>query len=232
MVDSNMKKKLIVKNIIQETEDAITLVFAQEEGEEKLHYEAGQYLHLFIGDRSKMYTLSSAPFEEFLHVSVKKHRDFSLQLHDLKIGDEIEYLGPFGFLTLSEIEDEQKDYDMIILSAGIGITPFYSILKEKAQEGFPHTTHLFYANKDKEHTLFYQQFTEMEEQYQNFHAHHYWSVDDNKLSLEKIKNEIQNLDSKVYLICGPTRFVEDFWKQLKDAGVNEDFIYTESFFAQ
>ena len=227
-----MKKKLIVKNIIKETEDTITLVFAQEEGEEKLHYEAGQYLHLFIGERSKMYTISSAPYEDFIHISVKKHKDFSLLLHELKVGDEIEYLGPFGFLTLSEIEEEQRNYDMIILSAGIGITPFYSILKEKAREGFSHTTHLFYANKDREHTIFYQQFSDMEKEHPNFHVHHYWSAEDNKLSLEKIKNEIKDFDSKVFLICGPTLFVEDFWKQLKNVGVDEDVIYTESFFAQ
>ena len=227
-----MKKKLIVKNIIKETEDTITLVFAQETGEEKLQYEAGQYLHLFIDDRSKMYTLSSAPYEDFIHISVKKHKDFSLLLHELKIGDEIEYLGPFGFLTLSEIDEDQKDYDMVILSAGIGITPFYSILKEKAREGFSDTTHLFYANKDREHTIFYQQFSDMEKEHPNFHVHHYWSVEDNKLSLEKIKNEIKDFDSKIFLICGPTLFVEDFWKQLKDVGVDEDVIYTESFFAQ
>lgn len=226
------KKKLILKEIIKETVDTNTLVFSQQEGEGKFIFEAGQYLNLFIDGVSKMYTISSAPHEKDICISIKKQRNFSVKLHDLKIGDEIQYLGPFGFLTLTDIDDEKRKNDLVFISAGIGITPFFSILKSEKESGFKNKISLFYSNKNQENTIFHNQFEKISNETDAFEINHYWSELENRMSIEKIKNRLDDLKNKTYLICGPIKFVEEFWKELKDRGVEEDDIHTESFFAQ
>ena len=52
------------------------------------------------------------------------------------------------------------------------------------------------------------------------------------MTIDKIENEVKNFDDKIFLICGPIKFVEEFWAELKNKGVDEDNILTESFFAQ
>ncbi len=224
------KKKLILKNVIQETEDTKTLVFAFPNGADRFDFLAGQYLHLFIGDESKMYTISSAPHENEVKVTVKAEKNFSLKLHALKEGDEIEYLGPMGFLTLEEREENQREKDIIFLAAGIGITPFFSMIQAERKNGFSQRMTLFYANKNKKRTVFYDALEDIQKESENFHVYHYWSEEENKLNYEKIREKVGK--ENMYYICGPTQFVEDFWKALKDDGVDEDDILTESFFIQ
>lgn len=110
-------------------------------------WQAGQALpvRLRIPGRTesvvRAYTVSSAPSDEALRISVKREHQggpergsglVSCFLHDgVREGDLIEALAPRGAFTL----DAASDRPAVLLSAGIGVTPMLAMLRHMAAEG-------------------------------------------------------------------------------------------------
>ena len=125
------------------------------EFEEEFIWRAGQYMIAKIDHepkdlRGKMrfITISSAPHEKVIRITTrffgKKASSFKKALDSLKIGKHIEIKGPDGNIFIG---DFKKNY--VFIAGGIGITPFYSILKQLEFEDKMPRIKLLYANKDK-----------------------------------------------------------------------------------
>ena len=78
-----------VRRVRRETDDTVTIYF--EVPGYDFCYTAGQYITVFFDDSStpegKAYSLSSAPHEKWLSITVKKVGEYSGRLHDLRAGD-------------------------------------------------------------------------------------------------------------------------------------------------
>ena len=148
--------KLISKTV--ETEDTITLRFDVGDGS-KLSFIPGQYVIAYIkgdfGIQGKAYTISSIPSDKLMALTVKKMGKFSTALHDLKIGSAVTMEGPKGSFF-----PDRNGKEVVFLAAGIGITPFLSIIRAYAKDGLSDSRkiHLFYSNKTKEDISFFDEF--------------------------------------------------------------------------
>ncbi len=105
-------------------------------------FKAGQHLPLRVSlplsQQSHMpplirtYSLSSAPSDGFFRISVKRDGQASVYLHDqVKIGDLLQARSPQG----SFVVDPQERRPLVLLGAGIGVTPMLSMLREVIYEG-------------------------------------------------------------------------------------------------
>src|SRR5687768_11786781 len=125
---------LRVKNIIQETKDAISVVFEQP-ASGKISYKPGQFLTLISNVNGKevrrAYSLCSSPFvDQDLVVSVKRVENglMSNWLPDnLKVGSTLRIMEPMGQFT-TEYNAGNKRH-IILFAGGSGITPMMSIIK-------------------------------------------------------------------------------------------------------
>jgi ferredoxin-NADP reductase len=52
------------------------------------------------------------------------------------------------------------------------------------------------------------------------------------MSAEAIVKAVGDAPEQEFFICGSISFVRDMWKGLKLAGIPEENLYTEAFFAQ
>ncbi len=228
------KIKLKIIKINNETENVKTLEF-----DKKIDFKAGQFLNLYLekDGHGKPYTISSAPGEN-LRITVKKIGVFSGKLHNLKIGDIISADGPFGFLILDEVENNK---DIVFVAGGIGITPFFSIIQDYLKIDNSKKMILFYSNRNLDSIIFKKELEKIKEKYQNFEIYHFLSREkqsqnlQNNIFLKRL--EIKNIEQKInditnynYFICGSVSYVNDFWKGLKEKGVDEDNIFIEAFF--
>jgi hypothetical protein len=101
-------------------------------------FRAGQHLPLRIvlpGTAApviRTYSVSSAPSDAFFRISVKRAGAVSNYLHDhIKVGDLLEARAPQGGFVV----DASERRPLVLLSAGVGVTPLLSMLREVVYEG-------------------------------------------------------------------------------------------------
>lgn len=100
-------------------------------------FQAGQHLPIRLytgaaGPLIRTYTISTAPSDSGLRISVKREGAASRWLHDeVKVGDRIEARAPAGRFTI----DAAVRRPAVLLSAGVGITPMLAMLRYLVYEG-------------------------------------------------------------------------------------------------
>ena len=216
-------KEYRVAKIEDESDSVKSFYFT---AEELPSFEAGQYVSIAreINGQNviRQYTLSDAMNNECLRISVKKDMTMSELLHsDLKEGDTVKLSRPSGDFLLN-LENQN---DKVFISAGIGITPFVSMMKkcEKEDVSFKHV----HCDKDYKAVPFKNLFVDNGS---------ILFLEDNE-SLESAKKGMFNLEAtekkelqnKDYYICGPVGFMKAAIASLREAGVTDDNINYEFF---
>jgi ferredoxin-NADP reductase len=81
------------------------------------------------------FSIATAPYEDFIMVATRlRDTAFKRVLRSVPLGTEVKIEGPFGNLRLHN----DKSRAAVVLTGGIGITPFRSILLHAAKEKLPH----------------------------------------------------------------------------------------------
>ncbi|WP_130906597.1 pyridoxamine 5'-phosphate oxidase family protein [Pseudomonas sp. Sample_16] len=99
-------------------------------------FQAGQHLPLRFNIDGEVhirtYSLSSAPSDDFFRISVKRDGRVSSHLHEhIRVGDLLEARAPQGHFTVAANERRP----LVLLAAGVGITPLLSMLREVVYQG-------------------------------------------------------------------------------------------------
>jgi nitric oxide dioxygenase len=124
----------------EETADVATFLLRPAGGGTPQPFQAGQYVSVQVeladgAKQIRQYSLVSAPDAEIRQISVKREREadsspageVSNRLHDaVQPGQVLRISAPFGDLVL----DAAPDRPLLLVSAGIGVTPMVSILAE------------------------------------------------------------------------------------------------------
>ena len=162
---------LQVKDVIQETSDAVTIEFWHPLSEQ-IKYQAGQFLTLIVpADNGKKvrrsYSMSTSPHSDTsVGVTVKRVKGglVSNYLCDkVSKGDFIEAIEPMGRFVF--IPDAEQERHLVLIGAGSGITPLMSIAKSALQMEPKSKVSLLYGNRTPESIIFREQLLELENQY-------------------------------------------------------------------
>lgn len=97
---------------------------------------AGQHLPLRFNLDGEVhirtYSLSGAPSDDFFRISIKREGRVSTHLHEqIRVGDVLEARLPQGHFTVAALERRP----LVLLAAGVGITPLLSMLREVVYQG-------------------------------------------------------------------------------------------------
>ena len=127
-----------IARIVQESASIRSFHLEPEDGAGLPLFEAGQYLPIRVCPGAsepaliRAYTISVAPADRSLRISVKRDGAASQHLHDrLAAGDRIEARAPDGAFTIDTTESRPA----VLLSAGVGITPMLAMLRHIVFEG-------------------------------------------------------------------------------------------------
>lgn len=131
-------RTLRVSRIVEESQSIRSFYLEPIDGVGLPRFEAGQHLPvrfcLSEGQTPlvRTYSLSSAPSDDFFRISVKRDGRVSTHLHErIREGDLIETRAPQGRFTVKP--DERRP--LVLLAAGVGVTPLLSMLREVIYEG-------------------------------------------------------------------------------------------------
>ncbi len=131
-------RHLRVTRIVEESSTISSFYLEPHDGAGMPRFEAGQHLpvrfSLVEGQPAlvRTYSVSSAPSDNFFRISVKRDGLVSSHLHNqIRVGDLIEARAPQGRFTVQA--DEHRP--LVLLAAGVGVTPLLSMLREVIYEG-------------------------------------------------------------------------------------------------
>ena len=238
---------LKVKAIVQETKDAITIVFEQPQGA-GITYKAGQFLTLIVPVQGKevrrAYSLCTSPFvDSDLAVTVKRVEKglMSNWLPDnLKAGQTVRIMEPMGQFT-TEYNAKQKRH-MVLFAGGSGITPMMAILKSILSQEPESMVSLIYCNRDIDSIIFKNALDELETKdegrLQIIHvldnAPMNWTGYSGLLNHDMLTRLFERMpdwgiDKTTYLMCGPEGMMKNVEELLAERRIPKEKVFKESF---
>ena len=185
---------------------------------------------------SRVFSIASAPHEDFIMVATRlRDTAFKRVLSSLPLGTEVRVDGPFGDLRLHN----DKSRAAVLLTGGIGITPFRSILLNAAKEKRPQRIFLFFGNRRPEDAAFLDELQNLEKQNPNYRliacmnemerSHRVWHGETGVIDAQMLAKHLTEVASPIYYITGPPTMVQAMHATLKDAGADDDDSRTEEF---
>jgi len=199
-------------------------------------HKPGQFMYIKIKSETKEllkhFTISSSPSEDHLEFTKKlTGSDFSNALDALKVGDKAGINGPFGFFTF------EGEFEKIgILTGGIGITPFRSMVRYCTDKQMATNIVLLYGNHCEKDIVFKKEFKEIQGQNKNFKVvftlsepDEGWTGRKGRINLDMVKTEIPDYKERFFYTAGPPPLVEAMNNLLKELNLPPDQVKKEDF---
>lgn len=239
---------LRVRQVIQETADAISIVF--DHPEEKITYKPGQFFTLMpVIDGKKVrraYSVCTSPYTDpYPAVTVKRVEGglvSNFLADNLKTGDVLEVMEPMGTFTVEPRAEHTRH--IILLGGGSGITPLMSIAKSVLQQEPNSQVSLIYANRNENSIIFRTTLEELQQSYPDrFKLIHVldeaplnWECPTGLLIPSLLKELLQQLpqtpaEGTEYFMCGPEGMMVNVEETLKELPIPKERIHRESFVA-
>jgi len=217
-----------------------SFVFMPVDDKPIIGFQPGQYLGIEVSDPSRefkeirQYSLSNKANDQTYRISVKREENevpgiVSNYLHDeVHIGDNINLYAPAGDFFFND-----RQAPVVLLSAGVGITPMQAILETLAQQSYNHPVQYLHACENSEQHSFDQRTTELIKQ-NNWQQHIWYRTEDvsqqhiqqGMMDFTKIDLPIEQGD---FYLCGPIPFMQFAKQQLLTLGVTASNIHYEVF---
>ena len=244
----------VVEKIVDES-SVIKSFYLQPDNHAVPSFKPGQFLtvKLSVGgkDTIRTYTVSSAPADTSLRISVKREQSsdnsvpdgiFSNHIHDqLRVGDIIHAKAPCGAFTY----DTSQQRPAVLLAGGVGITPMVSMARHALIEGVRtraiRPTTLISAAKNVEQRAFFKELEDIEQQ-SGGSIRSFWALSEIDESMEAgrdyhhhgrisaaLLQAILPLDDYDFYLCGPGPFMQSMYDMLRELGVNDARVYAEEF---
>lgn len=240
-LDDGFWQTLKIERIVQETPDTKSLYLVRPDGAALPDFMAGQYVSIALesnGQRQiRQYSLSDSNNQPYWRITVKREAPtqrptgfVSSLLHELEVGDTLKAGTPYGDFVL-----QADDAAVVLISAGVGITPMVSILNTLAEQKTTLPVRFIHAARhpnqvaldadiakavqnlpDFRSAFFYEQPADVSEAFTGL------------MDLERVS--LEDLPEKTgYYLCGPLAFMRVQRQYLQAQGVPAQRIHYEVF---
>ena len=219
------------------------------------NYAAGQYAFFDIGGvyndpegPVRHFSLASSPTEEEIIISTRiRDTPYKKRLSSLEIGSKAKVTKPLGKFVLHD------DYSKpaVLLSGGIGVTPFRSMIKYATDKQLPIRIVMFDSNRNIPNILYKEEFdgclikntnlkivytiTEKEDDNQPSSAtdvNKEWKGERGRIDKAMLERHLDDdeIKNSIYYICGPPGMLNAIKELLQNSlQIPKDQIRTEEF---
>jgi uncharacterized protein len=168
----------------------------------------------------------------------------SSAFQQLTVGDEVELRAPRGHFTL----DGGSFRPLVLIAAGIGITPVYAMLQAHLRRPGAPPVYLIYGGKSPDEVAFRETLDGLAAAHPHLHLHWVFSGTDQpgrprgRITSALVRELLADLyilldgrridlpwhEAEIYM-CGPNDFCETILAELTAQGANPDHLYFERF---
>jgi len=202
-----------------------------------IQFTPGQFIELNIpkdnmDDRggTRWFTISSSPKDKYLTITTRifdQSSTYKQYLMNLKKDSQLDFNGPMGDFVLPKIIETP----LVLIAAGIGITPFLSMINYLYRIKEFRPIHLFWA-LDNENDIIKNESLDqyhLEKTLIINHPSDYWGGERGHLTPEMILDLTTTDNQTLYYISGPEKMVEDLSQKFKQLIKDENRIISDYF---
>ena len=233
-----------VLEVKRESDNVLSIRFVPGDDKPLPPFQAGQYVSVAVdlpGGRHQLrqYSLSDAAGKDSLRISVKREDaqdstpagEVSNWIHaNVKVGSVLQVTHPFGEFT----PDTESDAPIVLLSAGVGITPMVSALNRIAMVNPQRQVIFAHAARDARHHALRDDMAAAQAVMPNLHVATFYEEVNGEAGVLAGRMDVARLpawnrEAAEVWICGPLKFMQAQWLALLDAGVPPARLHREVF---
>ncbi|ALK96249.1 flavohemoprotein [Massilia sp. WF1] len=245
-IEPGQLQNMRVIDICDESADIKAFVLEAMPGEAAPPFKPGQYVSVSVNFENgptqlRQYSLSDAPTGRTLRISVKREQGSALNpagqvsnwLHDnVVVGSVVRVTHPFGDFT----PDAESTAPIVLLSAGVGITPMISVLNRISQVHPNRQVVFAHAARSTAHYAHRPDIARAQSVMPNLHVVNFLenlTSDDistdypGRMDISKLPK--WPLDEANVYLCGPVEFMQEQWRSLIEMGVPPTRLHREVF---
>lgn len=218
--------------------NTIELRFAKPAG---FTYTAGQYGGFTLinpsetdaGGITRRFSLLSSPSDDYLAIATRiQNSAYKRVLANLPIGSDIKFAGPTGNFILHD----EISVPTVLIAGGIGIAPFYSMMRFAASQNSSRQIILFYGNQTRDDAAYLDQLVSIEQQHSAIktiaamaNPDATWQGETGYITHTMIKKYVPDISQPIFYVCGSPAMVTAIQELLVEMGVADDHIKVEDF---
>ena len=242
-IEPGQTRAMIVTGVTRESADVVSIRMTPADGHSAPSFKPGQYVSCTVdfGDgRSQMrqYSLSDAPDPHSLRISVKRDDgagnapgQVSNWIHaHVSVGSTLHISPPCGDFT----PDTESDEPVLLLSAGVGITPLIAVLNRIALHNAQRRVLFAHAARDVQHQAHSADIEQAQQAMPKLQVLTFYEDPEGAPHAIAGRMDLAQFpawprsQTNVYL-CGPIGFLQAQWKALLAAGVPVTRLHREVF---
>jgi nitric oxide dioxygenase len=243
-IEPGQTRAMRVTEVSRQGFDIKSIRFAAADGAPLPAFKAGQYVSVTVNfadghTQLRQYSLSDAPATDSMRISIKREPagaetpagEVSNWIHDhVEVGGTLRVSPPFGEFSI----DTESDAPLVLLSAGVGITPMIAALNMAARHRPQRNVIFGHAARDAAHQAHSADIAAAKAAMPNLKVVTFYETFDT--GSEAIGGSMNvaalpswpRAEANVYL-CGPLPFMQAQWSGLIGAGVPVTRLYREVF---
>jgi ring-1,2-phenylacetyl-CoA epoxidase subunit PaaE len=238
---------LTVTELQNETPDSVRVALrVPDDARKEFEFLPGQHLPMQISIDGKpvrrTYSICSLPGEMPLEIGVRVQpggRFSEYVQNELKVGDQIEVMPPFGQFHADIDPSNAKTY--LAFAAGSGITPIMSIVRAALENETASRVVLFYGNRRQRTAMFIDDLYALKNRFpERLQLYFLFSQEDQEFDIfsgrldesrvpELYRAFCGGLEPDEAFICGPNTMIDSVKSALLGVGMNESAIHIERY---
>lgn len=192
-------------------------------------WTAGQYIRVELPHDNpdeegtkRWFTNSAAPFEGIMQITTRiSNSTFKQALSRLEPGDSLQLIeDPEGDFVWQD-----SDLPIVFVAGGIGVTPFRSILKQRAHDGLPLDVTLVYGSRTPD-VPFKDEIEAWQAADPSLKVHYAVGT---PLTAESLAEIVPGLNQSLVYVSGPEPMVQALSSDLAQHGLPEDQLKRDEF---
>ncbi len=252
--DWNGWRPFRVAAIVDEAKDIKSFYFVPVDGRPLAPFAPGQFLTFRLGAGAEQqpivrcYSLSDRPRQDYFRTTIKRiaavpgnpeappGRGSNYFHHNVKVDDVVEVRAPAGTFFL----DPQASEPIVLIGAGIGVTPLVSMLEAILTTGRSQEIQALFGFRNSAEHPFKGRLASLAEEHPNLRLHVSYSLPRNsdvlyrdfnhhgRVTIERVRQVLLSNNYRFYL-CGPGALMESLVPALWKWGVPEPHVHYEAF---
>jgi len=177
-----------------------------------------------VSNQFHPFSITSAPGETTLRITVKAVGDYTRALRELEPGADAIVEGSYGSFSHRNVPSRRQ----IWIAGGIGVTPFLSMARSLRDQDEP-AVDFYYCVEHEAEAHFLDELRALAARRDDFRLFLVARDQAGFLTAERIAAESGDLSVREFLICGPPAMIENLRSQLLARGVSAGQIHSEEF---